>query len=85
VVPVDNHFDEAAAPPPRAQARGGLIFKAHILLYHSTLGLRVMKKKNKMVPVHDHFDEAAAPPPRAQARVQPALRLCLYPLPSGLT
>ena len=27
--------------------RGGLVFKAHRLLYHSTLGLRVMKKKKK--------------------------------------
>jgi hypothetical protein len=25
--------------------RGGLVFKAHGLLYHSTLGLRVVKKK----------------------------------------
>jgi len=25
--------------------RGGFVFKAHILLYHSTLGLRVIKKK----------------------------------------
>ena len=25
--------------------RGGLVFKAHRLLYHSTLGLRVTKKK----------------------------------------
>jgi len=25
--------------------RGGLAFKAHRLLYHSTLGLRVIKKK----------------------------------------
>jgi len=25
--------------------RGGLVLKAHILLYHSTLGLRVIKKK----------------------------------------
>ena len=25
--------------------RGGLVFKAHRLLYHSTLGLRVKKKK----------------------------------------
>ena len=25
--------------------RGGLVFKAHKLLYHSTLGLRVIKKK----------------------------------------
>ena len=27
--------------------RGGLVFKAHGLLYHSTLGLRVIKKKKK--------------------------------------
>jgi len=27
--------------------RGGLVFKPHRLLYHSTLGLRVIKKKNK--------------------------------------
>ena len=27
--------------------RGGLVFKAHRLLYHSTLGLRVMMKKKK--------------------------------------
>jgi len=25
--------------------RGGLVFEAHRLLYHSTLGLRVIKKK----------------------------------------
>jgi len=27
--------------------RGGLVFKAHRLLYHSTLGLRAIKKKKK--------------------------------------
>jgi len=27
--------------------RGGLVFEAHRLLYHSTLGLRVIKKKKK--------------------------------------
>jgi hypothetical protein len=27
--------------------RGGLVFKAHRLLYHSTLGSRVMKKKEE--------------------------------------
>jgi len=30
--------------------RGGLVFKAHILLYHSTLGLRVKKKKKEEDP-----------------------------------
>ena len=29
------------------QFRGGLVFKAHRLLYHSTLGLRAIKKKKK--------------------------------------
>jgi len=28
-----------------SEFRGGLVFKAHRLLYHSTLGLRVIKKK----------------------------------------
>jgi len=27
--------------------RGGLVFKAHRLAYHSTLGWRVIKKKKK--------------------------------------
>jgi len=27
--------------------RGGLVFKAHRLLYHSTLSLRVIKKKKR--------------------------------------
>ena len=27
--------------------RGGLVFKAHRLLYHSTLGLRVIKKRRE--------------------------------------
>jgi len=35
--------------------RGGLVFKAHRLLYHSTLGLRVIKKKRRRCRV-----EAAA-------------------------
>ena len=29
------------------QFRGGLVFKAHSLVHHSTLGLRVIKKKKK--------------------------------------
>jgi len=31
--------------------RGGLVFKAHRLFYHSTLGSRVIKKKKKEVGV----------------------------------
>ena len=30
--------------------RGGLVFKAHRLLYHPTLGLRVIEKKKKKIP-----------------------------------
>ena len=30
------------------QFRGGLVFKAHGLLYHSTLGLRLIKKKRRV-------------------------------------
>ena len=30
--------------------RGGFVFKAHGLLYHSTLGLRVIKKKKVDLP-----------------------------------
>jgi hypothetical protein len=31
------------------RVRGGLVFKTHRLLYHSTLGSKVMKKKKKKV------------------------------------
>ena len=37
--------------------RGGLVFKAHRLVYHSTLGLRVINKKKKTAPAEggEHF------------------------------
>ena len=28
--------------------QGGLVFKAHVLTYHPTLGLRVIKQKKKL-------------------------------------
>ena len=31
--------------------RGGLMFKAHKLLYHSNLGLRVIKKRRRVTAV----------------------------------
>jgi len=34
--------------------RGGLVFKAHRLVYHSTLGSRVIKKKKKKNLVQAH-------------------------------
>ena len=43
--------------------RGGLVFKASRLVYHSTLGLRVIKKKKK-----DLFEAGR------EARVGPHLR-----------
>ena len=35
------------SPEVALRFRGGLVFKAHRRLYHSTLGLRVIKKKKK--------------------------------------
>ena len=45
---------EEAAHGPRCvlstrQFRGGLVFEAHRLLYHSTLGLRVIKKRRRQI------------------------------------
>ena len=38
---------KGTVPPHRnvQRFRGGLVFKAHRLLYHSTLGLRVIQKR----------------------------------------
>jgi len=36
-----------AVPLPSGEGTGGLVFKVHRLLYHSTLGLRVIKKQKK--------------------------------------
>ena len=34
--------------------RGGLVFEAHRLLYHSTLGVRVMKEREGATPAPAH-------------------------------
>ena len=49
VTPYSNTSTREERLPARASlpAGGGLVFKAHRLLYHSTLGLRVIKKKKK--------------------------------------
>ena len=39
--------------------RGGLVFKAHRLFYHSTLGSRVKKKKRRRRGGNDPQDVAA--------------------------
>ena len=45
--------------------RGGLVFKAHSLLYHSTLGLRVIKKKKRgLLGVVDNQQFASISPAR---------------------
>ena len=41
--------------------RGGLVFKAHRLLHHSTLGLRVIKKKKKDAEVCNCFRVQGVP------------------------
>ena len=45
--------------------QGGLVFKAHRLVYHPTLGWRVMKKKKKLTfderVVLDRVDRADIP------------------------
>ena len=38
--------------------RGGLVFQAHRLLYHSTLGLTVIKKKKRCLGVTCIYEEA---------------------------
>ena len=40
----------STTPRSPLRFRGGLVFKAHILVYHSTLGLRVIKKKRRSDP-----------------------------------
>ena len=42
--------DESALGRNVKWFRGGLVFKAHRLLYHSTLGSRVIKKKKQYPP-----------------------------------
>ena len=44
--------------------RGGLVFEAHRLLHHSTLGLRVIKKRR----------EERTEPPQASAQPNPHVR-----------
>jgi len=54
--------------------RGGLVVKAHRLLYHSTLGLRVIKKKNidlEFEEVEEAFGVVDDHPPAARPRQYP--------------
>ena len=42
-----RRWDIVAEDTKRQRFRGGLVLKAHRLLYHSTLGLKVIKKKKR--------------------------------------
>jgi len=43
-----NHGFRVSSPPnPQTRFRGGLVAKAHRRLYHSTLGLRVIKRERE--------------------------------------
>jgi hypothetical protein len=49
-IPLDGQPAPAALPVSYRNVqrfRGGLVSKAHGLLYHSSLGLRIIKKKEK--------------------------------------
>jgi len=65
--------------------RGGLVFKAHRLLYHSTLGLRVIKQRKKPVGVarshracHGTLGEEAVEAPESRARAVLVQRLNVH-------
>ena len=47
--------------------RGGLVFKAHGLLYHSTLSLRVIKKKKKKKKIRQPRSSSRTPCSRVPA------------------
>ena len=58
-----------------ADGRGAeLVFKAHRLLYHSTLGLRVIKKRRRMAGGQTRSDVGALAVPLDDCR-----HLCLLP------
>jgi len=44
---VDGFENDQTEAEPVQRFRGGLVFKVHRILHHSTLGLRVIKKKKK--------------------------------------
>ena len=49
--------------------RCGLVFKAHRLVYHSTLGLRVIKKKKKLYIAATAYSQVPPPSVWFKARV----------------
>ena len=51
--PRTKRFDLVEGACDVNRFRGGLVFKAHRLVYHSTLGWRVIKKKKTWWRVHE--------------------------------
>ena len=59
----------------RSWFRGGLVFKAHRLVYHSTLGLRVMKKRK--IPLRSLHRTRSRPLPGSPGRDVISKHCCL--------
>ena len=55
--------------------RGGLVFTADRLLYYSTLGVRVIKKKKKVVGGYQGFVGVSGPPAAEEAAAAFGLRV----------
>jgi len=55
--------------------RGGLAFKAHRLLYHSTLGLRVIEKKKRVGSFGGGRARDAKPWPRREVNLVTKINL----------
>jgi len=60
--------------------RGGLVFEAHRLLYHSTLGLRAIKKRKKYDQAAGGVDKEAGRSLDRLAPVRPLLNFILFNL-----
>jgi len=63
--------------------RGGLVFKAHRLVYHSTLGLGVIKKKKQTAPRAASARPRRATPPQPPAPCRTPRASAIVPLPLG--
>ena len=58
--------------------RGGLVFKAHRLLYHFTLGSRVIKEKRRRALPHDGLQPLGQDKPAFGWELEPLWPLLLY-------
>jgi len=68
---------DSPARTPSLRFRGGLVFKAHRLVYHSTLGLSVIKKKKRTSARHEQIElgpRTPCSPPRTLALATLAAR-----------